>query len=274
MGDLKNSARGAWVMRDADVRAAVRQMLTEQHAGDDDTKIVEEMGIWSGSVRIDVAVINGRLTGYELKSDRDTLDRLPAQAELYSRVFDEVCLVVGARHAGKARRIVPRWWGVMVATVRKGEVRLQLVREGKPNPAPDPLLVARLLWRSEALAILEARGMAKGWRSKSAPQVHAHLASVLSQAELSDAVRAALKARQGWLGESVSDQGHVPVGTDFHPGLAVPWSACGAGNMLDAREVSLEEEGDAGWDLSPNVLCDALPASTCKSVPRLRQGFS
>jgi hypothetical protein len=37
-----------------------------------DTRVVEEMGIWAGSVRVDIAVINGEFHGFELKSDRDT----------------------------------------------------------------------------------------------------------------------------------------------------------------------------------------------------------
>lgn len=221
-------------MRDADVRAAVRQMLAEEHAGYEDTKIVEEMGIWSGSVRIDVAVINGQLTGYELKSDRDTLDRLPAQAELYSRVFDKVCLVVGSRHAGKARRMVPRWWEVIVATTSKGEIRLNRVREGKPNPAQDPLLLAKLLWRSEALAALEQVGLAQGWRSKSADLLHQRLATSLAQPELSAVVRAALKSRQGWLGQPVGDQGEVPTRPNLDPSLATPWCASYGNHVLDS----------------------------------------
>lgn len=221
-------------MRDADVRAAVREMLAVEHAGDADTKIVEEMGVWSGSVRIDVAVINGQLTGYELKSDRDTLDRLPAQAELYSRVFDKVCLVVGSRHAGKARRIVPRWWGVIVATTSKGAVRLNHAREAKPNPKPDPLLVARLLWRSEALEALERFNLADGWRSKAAGLLHERLATQLSFYDLSDVVRAALKRRQGWLGKPVGHQGEVPVGSNLDPGLAAPWGAGVGYNLLDS----------------------------------------
>ena len=39
-------------MRDSDVRAALRRRLEIQHAGDDNTLDVEQMGIWSGSVRI------------------------------------------------------------------------------------------------------------------------------------------------------------------------------------------------------------------------------
>lgn len=205
-------------MRDYDVRVALRQMLAEEHAGDDDTRIVEEMGIWSGSVRIDLAVINGRLTGYELKSDSDTLERLPAQAELYSRVFDEVCLVVGKRHVQHARKIVPKWWGVIVADGPRGNVALRRSRKGRTNPSPDPLLVARLLWRVEALEALAERGLAKGMRSKSAPELHQKLAA-LPFSELSDLVRTALKRREGWLRQSVGDQGKVAVDADLYPAL-------------------------------------------------------
>lgn len=234
-------------MRDADVRAAVRQMLAEEHAGDENTRIVEEMGIWSGSVRIDVAVINGRLTGYELKSDRDTLDRLPAQAELYSRVFDRVCLVVGSRHAGKARRAVPRWWDVIVATTSKGSVRLDHVREGKQNPSPDPLLVARLLWRSEVLAALEELDLAKGWRSKPAPDLHSRLATQLTYPELSNVVRSTLKRRAGWLGQPVGHQGQVPIDPDFDPRLAVPWPTANQGNGLNPSVAPAPDKSAESW---------------------------
>jgi hypothetical protein len=232
--DAGGSAGIVWRMRDYDVRVAVRAMLLDEHAGDCDTRIVEEMGIWSGSARIDIAVINGQLTGYELKSDSDTLDRLPAQAELYSRVFDEVCLVVGSRHASEAKHLVPRWWGVIVATGAGNDLALKRVRKSKPNPKPDRLLVARLLWRDEALAALEAHGLAKGWRSKSAPALHERLASELSHEALSAAVRAALKQRSGWLGQPVSDKRKVSVGSDLNPSLAAAWSASAGHNLLDS----------------------------------------
>ena len=64
-------------MRDRDVRGAMLQLLGAEHAGEKDTFILQELDVWSGAVRIDIAVINGELTGFELKSDRDTLERLP-----------------------------------------------------------------------------------------------------------------------------------------------------------------------------------------------------
>src|SRR4051812_41971247 len=123
-------------MRDSDVRAAVLRRLNAEHAGDPNTRIVQEMGVWSGSVRIDVAVINGELCGVELKSDRDTLERLPGQAEIYSRVFDRVELVVGTRHAREARAMVPKWWTITLAHDGVDGVVLTPRRDGCENPTP------------------------------------------------------------------------------------------------------------------------------------------
>lgn len=204
-------------MRDRDVRLAVRRMLASEYAGDDDTRIVEEMGIWSGSVRIDVAVINGMLSGFELKSESDTLDRLPAQIDLYCKVFDQVVLVVGERHAPKALHVIPAWWGVTVASEEGREIALAPARAAEQNPGPDPRIVAKLLWKDEALRVLEHRGLARGYRSKPVAVIHDRLADVLTYDELSGAVRAALKARLQWLGQPVADKGEMAVHADRDP---------------------------------------------------------
>ncbi|HTT82018.1 MAG TPA: sce7726 family protein [Rhizomicrobium sp.] len=191
-------------MRDRDVREAVRRKLFSQYGTDSHSRIVEEMGVWSGSVRIDLAVINGELHGIELKSDRDTLERLPFQAQLYSRVFDRVELVVGAKHSEKAAKLVPDWWAVSVATLRDGAVHIRpmIGHPGSRNPIPDPYLVAQLLWKDEALAVLENYGIAKGFRSKNVRVVHERLASLLSFEDLSREVRETLKRRPSdWLGQ-------------------------------------------------------------------------
>jgi len=204
-------------MHDRDVRDAILTRLNAEHEHDTDTRIVEEMGVWAGSVRVDVAVINGELSGYELKSDRDTLARLPLQADIYSRVFDKMYLVVGERHAPKARRIIPRWWGVIVAKSRNGAITLSEVREAKVNPSPELFLVSQLMWKEEALAVLERHGLAKGWRSRTADAIHRHLSESLSAEQLSEAVRSTLKARVNWLGKPVADQGQVTVHADLDP---------------------------------------------------------
>lgn len=212
-----NDLRYAWRMRDSDVRKAVRAMLDQRHAGDFDTRIVEEMGVWSGSVRIDIAVINGELCGFELKSDRDTLQRLPLQSELYSRVFDRLDLVVGERHAMKAEEHIPQWWGIQVAAEAGGCVSLHDHRAGAPNPNPDPYLIAQLLWKTEAVEALAVRGLAKGWRAKRIKEIHERLASEVPLSELKDVVRSALKARTDWLRQVQPGQLDMTVHTNPHP---------------------------------------------------------
>src|SRR5262249_9341390 len=64
-------------MRDGEIRAALHARLIVEHQGEPDTRFLDELSL-CGLVRVDVAVINGTLAGYELKSDLDTLRRLPA----------------------------------------------------------------------------------------------------------------------------------------------------------------------------------------------------
>ncbi len=153
-------------MKDIDVRRAIRKRLNRLHKGDDDTLVVEEMGVWSGAVRIDLAVINGELGGFELKSDRDTLERLPYQIEIYGHAFDRMHLVVGSKHAQKASAIVPKWWGFIVATSEAGKIVLTEERQSEINPRIDPYVIANFLWKEEAILVLESFGLSKGWKSK------------------------------------------------------------------------------------------------------------
>lgn len=205
-------------MRDAELRAATLQKLGRCFRDDPDTRIVEEMGIWSGAVRIDIAVINGEIHGYELKSARDTLTRLDSQAALYNQVFDRLTLVLAERHIDAASRAVPGWWGITIASSRDGVVTLKQARPPKRNPQPDPLQLARLMWRSELLSVLERHGIDHGVRTRTVEVMARRLAQVLPLLTLRREVRSALKARTHWLGQSVSDEGQVPVHTDLYPG--------------------------------------------------------
>ncbi|CAM8665820.1 sce7726 family protein [Sphingobium cupriresistens] len=201
-------------MRDLDVRLAVRSRLRREHQDDMDTRVVEEMGIWNGAVRVDLAVINGEFVGYEIKSARDTLARLPNQASLYNAVFDRVNLVAAEKHLDHAIGEMPEWWGMISARSDGGGVRLEVLRLAGTNPAIEPLQLARLLWRDEALAILDRCDAARGVRSGTREKIAARLAETLSLDELRRQVRQCLKVRGSWLREPVSNQRHVTVGSE------------------------------------------------------------
>lgn len=185
-------------MTDADIRGELREHLRAYHWGDPDTVIIEELGLRHGACRIDLVVVNGILHGFELKSDSDTLRRLPRQAETYNRVLDCVTLVVGSRHLDKATEMVPGWWGIRVAVGAEPQITLQDVRPPKENPSPDPLAIARLLWREEALALLRELGQATGLYSKPRGLIYAKLAMTSDIDFLRAGVRQRLKHREDW----------------------------------------------------------------------------
>lgn len=186
-------------MKDFEIRIALRRELDILYRGDTETLVVEELGLRHGAIRIDLAVVNGLLHGYELKSDHDRLDRLPRQCDTYNGIFDRVTLVVGARLAKRAIQMVPVWWGIELAEFDpSGRVRFTTQRDPVENPALDPLAIAKLLWRDEALALLTELGHSRGLFSKPRSHVYAKLAEVADLQLLQYRVRDRLRNRSDW----------------------------------------------------------------------------
>jgi len=181
------------------IRSALKKFLTNHHAQDEKVRIIEEFGVQHGTARVDIAVVNGIMHGYEIKSDQDTLQRLPRQMEVFNSVFDKITLVVGKNHLYQAINIVPEWWGIMIAkSDNNGSVIFNLIRGEEFNKNQDSVSVARLLWREEALRILEKNKAANGFYSKSRDFIYKKLASVLDQEALSEEVRERIFLRTDW----------------------------------------------------------------------------
>lgn len=158
--------------------------------------ILDELGACRGQVRVDLAVVNGLLHGYEIKSDRDSLRRLGRQVEIYSQVFDRVTLVVGGRHLSAALEIVPSWWGVLWIEPRRGaRIRFRTRRRGHANRRLDSRALAEFLFLEESLSMLATRGAARGVRGKPRRLVWDRLCDHFSAGEIASAARAQLKAR-------------------------------------------------------------------------------
>ena len=186
-------------MRDCDVRAALHAKVLAEHHDQPDTLVMDELALWYGTARVDVAVVNGRIHGFEIKSDRDTLERLEGQARIYSNVLDRVTLVVGTKHLERALRESPEWWGVKVAKQGpRRAVHFEEVRTPKMNPAVDPVAVAALLWCEELEDVLADVDAVRGYRGKSRDILSRRAAEVLRLTDLRSAVRARLKARGNW----------------------------------------------------------------------------
>lgn len=181
------------------IRSALKEDLEKQHSKDKKLRIIEELGVSHGTARIDIAVVNGIMHGYEIKSDQDTLQRLPEQMNIFNAVFDKVTLVVGKTHLYEAIKIIPDWWGIIVAKAdQDGSVILNVIREGEKNSEQDCVSIARLLWREEALKILEEAGEARGFYSKPRNCIYQKLSTVLDQETLGAKVRETIFFRPEW----------------------------------------------------------------------------
>jgi hypothetical protein len=181
------------------IRRFLLKRLKSALMGMPDVRVIEEFGVSNGDGRVDIAVINGCLHGFEIKSDRDSLERLPDQIRLFSASMDAMTLVVGWRHVVAAMRIVPRWWGVQLADFdHDGDVILTELREPEENPSPNPVAVAALLWRNEALGLLHRIAADRGVRSKPRACIYERLASSFSLDQLRLSVLEQLKLREDW----------------------------------------------------------------------------
>lgn len=193
-------------MRDRDVRAALKSQLVTEHERDREKALVlDELGLCS-EVRVDVAVVNGLFAGFEIKSARDRLDRLPGQVATYSRVLDHATLVVAERHLKSARRELRPWWGIRVASVVDGTIEIEEERTPKQNPRIDPKALVQLLWKRESLDILADYGLDRGIRSKPREFAWDRLATSLPLDALRAHVRDTLKARREWRADRVRDE--------------------------------------------------------------------
>ncbi|MDO9572485.1 MAG: sce7726 family protein, partial [Candidatus Omnitrophota bacterium] len=158
---MKKNIHNMHPTNDLIIRSALKEFLDKHHANDDKVRIIEELGIQHGTARIDIAVINGLLHGYEIKSDQDTLQRLPEQMDVFNAVFNKITLVVGKTHLYEAINLVPEWWGITIAkTNSNSPLTFNLIREGELNKKQDSVSIAQLLWREEALEILKEQGEA------------------------------------------------------------------------------------------------------------------
>lgn len=185
---------------DAIIRSALLKHLECRHAHDERVKIIQELGISHGVVRIDIAVVNGIMHGYEIKSDQDTLQRLPEQMKMFNSVFDKMTLVVGKIHLYDAINIVPDWWSIVLAKIdANNNVFFHTIREADDNQEQVAVSIARLLWKEEALQILEEQKKADGVRSKQREFIYKKLANELDTNFLKERVRHTLLAsRRDW----------------------------------------------------------------------------
>ena len=180
-------------MKDLDIRIVLSKFLHDKFVLHDPTFILlYEFGLCQGTARIDMAVINGHIHGFEIKSEQDTLYRLEQQMEVYSKTLDYLTLVTNKKHLRELRHVLPKWCGIMVVNERD---EIHQKRVAKLNRNIDPNSLVQLLWRDEAIDILRQLGHSKGLNQPNRV-LWERIASSISIEDLNARVRETLKVRR------------------------------------------------------------------------------
>jgi hypothetical protein len=185
------------VLKDKDIRTILIKEITKSNRGND-YRLVEELAVCDGDARVDIALINGKLCGYEIKSDRDTLGRLPKQVKAYNRTFDIMTIVVGEKYREMIEEKVPSWWGIKVAYKdNSNKVYIENIRPASFNDDVDARSVLELLWRDEILELLKNKGI-RGLSNKNRRMLRDIAIETIPPSEIKEYTREILKIREDW----------------------------------------------------------------------------
>lgn len=186
-------------LRDRCIRQALVKKRLRKHLSQPDTLLIHELGLAHARNRIDVATLNGAIHGYEIKSEQDSLDRLPRQLETYCQTLQKLTLIVAARHVDHALDMVPDWVGVWkVSAGPRGGVHFNVCQEGRRNRNVDLFLLAHLLWRDEAQSYLAQRGAAAKELRAPRAELYRQLVEDVTEQQLVAFIKSSMMQRRAW----------------------------------------------------------------------------
>jgi hypothetical protein len=184
---------------DSDIRSALHSKWFRHQKLRPGTLVIDELGLAHARSRVDVAVINGYIHGYEIKSAQDSLDRLGGQLDIYRQALQKVTIVAAKRHLSKVIVSVPDWCGVIeVVQGARGGIQLEPIRSARMNPEIDPVMLAHLLWRPEVLRLLSQVGYAPKQLRGPRKQLYEMLCEAMTPREIAAAIRVFMAHRQAW----------------------------------------------------------------------------
>jgi len=140
-----------------EIKAAVIDRLFKKGEVCSDAVVISEMVVDSWSRRADVVLANGKLSAFEVKSDFDTLSRLPGQLESYCAHFERVVVVITPRFVKKVEEIAPEGVGIWVMEADGSEGIREKRRARTVELTPDAAI--NLMTVTDLRRLLTANGV-------------------------------------------------------------------------------------------------------------------
>lgn len=184
---------------DLDIRIALHRKVLQSHHQCVSTFVIDELGLAHGRNRIDVAVLKGCLHGYEIKSSKDNLLRLPSQLHEYNRSLQKLTIVAAPNHIEGVISIAPKWCGVVEAYKGpRGGIKFTTLRRTYINPEVDVFSIAHLLWRKEAIQFLETLGVSNSELNIPRKLLYEKIVELASLNEIVTWIKAQFIKRENW----------------------------------------------------------------------------
>ena len=146
---------------------AVRRHLDAEGALDASSVLISELNIDHFQRRADLVLANGRLSAFEIKSERDSLTRLAGQMEVYCRNFESVTVVSSPKFTKKGREQVPTHVGLWEVTQSGDEApKVRVIRQSRLRRLPLERALA-FLTVNDLKRLIAEEGLArpeKNWR--------------------------------------------------------------------------------------------------------------
>lgn len=143
----------AMYLNDADIRPSLIDFLSSKSKKP--RCILQELHVHRGNAIADVVTIHSEAHCYEIKGDKDKIDRLARQGDYYNKVFSKITLVTTERKLQEALEKTPTFWGIVVSYEVRGTIKFKHVRKTSSNPFFDKELALATLWKSELTNVNE-----------------------------------------------------------------------------------------------------------------------
>lgn len=202
---------------DLEIRTAFHAKRLHSYHSCQDSIVIDELGVSHGRNRIDIAVLNGCIHGYEIKSSKDNLDRFADQFQTYRKCFEKLSIVVAPNHIDEILYMVPLWCGVVLAEKGpRGGIHFTTTQKPKKNPDTEVVAMAHFLWKKETVDLLIKLGADESELKGPKRNLYDRLSHLITTSELSNWIKNQFMLRGNWRAgpqPTISDGLHQLVST-------------------------------------------------------------
>lgn len=148
----------AELLREQDIKIALIDWLYKKGMLSDAT-IINEMVVANWSRRADLAIANGSLQAFEIKSDFDSLKRLDGQLKIFKSSFEKVTIVCAPKFTCEVSKRVSSDVGVVEFQSNNNGVRFKVIQKGRICSRLNKVVYLGFLLKSELKDLLNQHGI-------------------------------------------------------------------------------------------------------------------